>query len=72
MTNPERMFAFLRQKAPDPICDDCLATGAEVSPRQQVNPVAGAFGLTSDFTRGRDTCSMCQGNKLVTRYIRHA
>jgi hypothetical protein len=46
MTNPERIYAYLTQRTPSPICDDCIAAGAEVSPRQQVNPIASALGLT--------------------------
>ena len=72
MTNPERIYKFLRERTPAPVCDDCVASHAEVSPRQQVNPVATALGLTTDFGRGKGTCSICHDdNKLVTRSLRH-
>jgi hypothetical protein len=71
MTNPERIFNFLRQKAPQPFCDDCVAKETAVSPRQQSNPIASALGLTSDFIRDRALCFSCSDLKLVTRYVRH-
>jgi hypothetical protein len=70
MTNPERIYSFLRQHAPASICDDCLAKHAQVEPRQQVNPIASALGLTTDFTRAKGACSLCKGEKLVTRSLR--
>lgn len=72
MSNPERIYTFLRQHTPAPICDDCVAKQAEVEPRQQVNPIASALGLTTDFVRAKGTCSICKGEKLVTRSLRYA
>ena len=70
-TTPERVYGFIRERTPAPICDDCVAkwTGAA---RENVNPLTQALGLTSDFTKERGTCSTCQGSKLVTRSLRYA
>lgn len=70
-TIPERVYGFIRQQTPAPICDDCVAksTGAT---RENVNPLTQALGLTSDFTKVRGTCSVCQGSKLGTRSLRYA
>lgn len=72
MTVPERIHKFLTERTPEPICDDCIAERSDVSPRQQVNPIASALGLTTDFRRGHGTCSICKNDKLVTRSLRYA
>ncbi|MEZ5765006.1 MAG: hypothetical protein R3D69_12675 [Xanthobacteraceae bacterium] len=71
MTNPERVFGFLTKKTPWPVCDDCIGVHSDVSPRQQVNPIAAALGLTTDFHRARGECSMCKNEKLVTKSLRY-
>ncbi len=70
-TIPERVYGFIRERTPSPICDDCVAkaTGAT---RENVNPLTQALGLTSDFIKVRGTCSACQGSKLGTRSLRYA
>jgi hypothetical protein len=72
MTNPERIHKFLTERTPAPVCDDCVAKHADVEPRQSVNPIAAALGLTTDFDRKKGTCSICKSDKLVTRSLRHA
>ncbi len=71
-TNPERVYRFLRERTPAPLCDDCIAEGAEVSPRQQINPITASLGLTTDFDKVHGTCSLCKNDKLVTRSLRYA
>ena len=68
-TIPERVYGYLRESTPSPICDDCVAkaTGAT---RENVNPLTQALGLTSDFAKARGSCSVCHGSKLVTRSLR--
>lgn len=51
MTNPETIYKFLTANTPDAYCDDCIAKNTEVYPRQQVNPISAALGLTVDFDR---------------------
>lgn len=72
MSIPERVYNLLRQHTPAPICDDCIAKHAEIAPRQQVNPIATALGLTTDFARVKGACSMCKIEKLVTRSLRYS
>ena len=72
MTGPERVHKFLTARTPAPVCDDCIAAHADVSPRQQVNPIAATLGLTTDFSRDKGNCSMCKADKLVTRSLRFA
>ena len=72
MTIPERIYSFLRERTPKPVCDDCLAKHNDVSQRQTVNTIASALALTTDFDRREATCSMCQNEKLVTRSLRYA
>ena len=71
MTNPELVHKFLTERTPAPVCDDCIAAHADVSPRQQVNPIAASLGLTTDFDRARGTCFLCKSEKLVTRSLRY-
>jgi hypothetical protein len=72
MDNPETIFAFLKARSPEGICDDCIARETGVTPRQQVNPIVRAFALTSDFDRSIGACFFCRGQKLVTRSLRDA
>ena len=72
MDNPETIFTFLKVRSPEGVCDDCIARETGVAPRQQVNPIVRAFGLTSDFDRSMGVCFFCQGQKLVTRSLQDA
>jgi hypothetical protein len=71
MSNPELIFRFLTDRIPAPFCDDCIAAQTGVSPRQQVHPIATAFGLTTDFSRVKGVCSLCKNDKLVTKALRY-
>ena len=72
MDNPQRIHTVLVERTPKPLCDDCLAGLADISPRQQVNVIARSLGLTTDFERAHSQCSQCGDDKLVTRSLRHA
>jgi hypothetical protein len=67
MSNPETIHRFLVALAPAPCCDHCIARRTEIA-ASQVNPIAIAFGLTTDFQRARGKCTVCQRRKLVTRF----
>jgi hypothetical protein len=69
MDNPETIFAFLNARAPEGVCDDCIGRETGVSPRQQINPIVAALGLTSDFERYTGVCFFCQANKRLTRSL---
>lgn len=71
MDKTEQVFQFLTERTPPPVCDDCVALQTEISPRQQVNVIARALGLTTDFDRAQGVCSICKSEKLVTRSLRH-
>jgi hypothetical protein len=66
MTAPERVHKYLTDRPRSAFCDDCIAIGASVMPRNQVNPIACSLALTRDFSRIRATCSGCGSEKLVT------
>jgi hypothetical protein len=73
MDNPEKVYLFLRERTPQPVCDDCISKHTGVGPRQQVNPITRTLALTTDFDRqDRGTCSLCDQTKQVTRSLRRA
>ena len=72
MDNPETIYSFLKARSPEGVCDECIARETGVTPRQQINPIARAFGLTSDFDRSMGICVFCHGQKLVTRSLQEA
>jgi hypothetical protein len=69
-TVPEQVFDYLKREAPAFQCDDCIAGVLHILPRNQINPIASAFGLTRDFRREKGQCAICDKVKLVTRYER--
>jgi hypothetical protein len=71
VSNPKTIYNFLVVNTPLPYCDDCIAQSTSISPRQQVNPISSAFGLTTDFDRQEAICHQCKSTKLVTRSLRH-
>jgi hypothetical protein len=72
MTIPQRIHEYLTSRTPARFCDDCIAKEAEIAQRQDVNPITGVLGLTTDFEKIRGTCSLCKHDeKLVTRSLRY-
>ncbi len=69
-TLPERAASVLRSDTRRSLCDDCLATLAEIKQRQTAHTIASSFGLTSDFVREKGPCSRCRATKTVTKAIR--
>jgi len=72
MTNPETIYKFLTDNTPEAYCDDCIAGNTSINPRQQVNPITAALGLTTDFDKREAVCADCRAIKLVTRSLRYA
>jgi hypothetical protein len=70
-TNPARVYRVLRERTPEAICDGCLEKETRVG-TSSVNPWTEILGLTSDFDKRHGKCSVCQGEKLVTRSLRYA
>lgn len=66
MTRGEQVASFLRQNKGKLYCDDCLASELRLANRQQANTHTGTLAQTSDFTKTKGTCSVCQEDKLVT------
>jgi len=58
---------LLTQRAPDSLCDDCIAEALNLKRRQQSAQVTQALGTTSDFTRLINICSNCGDDKTVTQ-----
>jgi hypothetical protein len=69
-TVPEQVFEYVKSEAPSFQCDDCIAGILHISPRNQINPITSAFGLTRDFRREKGKCAICDKIKLVTRFER--
>ncbi len=64
MTVPTRILTLLAQ-APGPLCDDCLATLANLSQRQHANSTCRGLHNQAKIGRGEAACDRCGGHKLV-------
>jgi len=58
---------LIARLSPAPICDDCLAEKLSLQGRQHANQKARELAGSNGFERRRDICSICYGEKLVTR-----
>lgn len=65
----DRVHAFISRLSPAPVCDMCVAErlglGSTQAANIKVREVAGSAG----FERRRDICSLCLGERLVTRRL---
>lgn len=61
--------ALIGRLAPRPICDDCIAEKLNLSMRQHANQKTRQLAGSDGFERRRDLCSLCSGEKLVTRQV---
>jgi len=59
--------ALILRLSPSPICDDCVAEKLSLSARQHANHMTRELAGSNGFERRRDICSICYGEKLVTR-----
>jgi hypothetical protein len=59
--------ALIVRLSPSPICDDCVADKLSLPGRQHANQKARELAGSNGFERRRDICSLCYGEKLVTR-----
>ncbi len=69
MTILDKVSALITRLSPAPICDDCVAEKLELSLRQHANQKARELAGSKGFERRRDICSLCFGEKLVTRRL---
>lgn len=51
---------------PTPLCDDCLASATQVTPRQRARDVALGLESLGVVLRGEGACSRCSKDKIVT------
>lgn len=71
MTNPEKVYDFLKSKVGRGLCDDCLGKRVAVD-RHEVNTIASTLALfPTEFKRASAPCpGQCSGrDKLVTMAI---
>lgn len=68
MTNTERIRETLRS-VDAPICDDCLAMQASITPRQQVNQICRQLADRGDVDREQGMCTICGKAKIVNSLI---
>lgn len=59
---------LIERLSPNPVCDDCIADKLELADRPEVRLATQELTASSQFERRRDTCSLCGGKKLTTRY----
>lgn len=70
MTVLERVGDFIRGRAPQPVCDDCIAEGLGLSVRQHANHKTRELSAAPGFERADGRCSICKATKKVIRYSR--
>jgi len=69
LTIPERVADFLKGNHPRAYCDDCIATALNMR-REQVNTVTCTLGLCREYSRGRESCALCnRDRKFATNYL---
>lgn len=64
----EDVKALLIARAPDRLCDDCIAERLQLSVRQHANHKTRQLGKIWPFDRRKGTCADCDRTKLVIRY----
>lgn len=68
MTVRDRVITLIAGRAPDPLCDDCIAEILNLTVRQHANHKTRELAREPDFDRRTDVCSLCHREKLVIRY----
>jgi len=65
----DRVHAFITRLSPAPVCDACVAERLELASTQAANiKVREVVGI-GGFERRRDICSLCFGERFVTRKV---
>jgi hypothetical protein len=72
MSTIEDVANLLRRLSPAPACDDCVAERLALAARQVANQRTRELAGSHGFERRRDICSLCFGEKIVTRWIKPA
>ena len=63
-TSLERIAEVLEPKQ-EGVCDDCLSTAADVTPRQQVNQICRGLAQRGVIERSRKVCPVCNVLKII-------
>ena len=69
MTVLNRVVNLIVGRAPDPLCDDCIAEILNLTVRQHANHKTRELARQIGFDRRNDTCSLCHREKLVIRAV---
>jgi len=71
MSRPQEVNDFITRRAPNPVCNKCIAEGLGW-PNKTAHPaqITAALATTSDFVREQGLCSICHGEKEVFRATR--
>lgn len=72
MSMIEDVANLLRRLSPAPICDDCVAERLSLASRQVANQRTRELAGSHGVERRRDICSLCFGEKVVTRLVKPA
>jgi hypothetical protein len=70
MTVKSDVEAFLIQRRPNAVCDDCVATGLALSVRQHANHKTRELAHEPEFKRDLGQCGICGCQKQVIRYVK--
>lgn len=67
MTVLQDVERFVTRLSPEAVCDDCIADKLNLSVRQHANHKSRELAGSNGFERYKDSCSLCDGTKLVIR-----
>jgi len=67
--NATRIVEWLKQRRGRSFCHTCVSSGADVSPRQQVNQIIRPLGQTKEYRYTKSTCSGCGANLKCIGYF---
>jgi hypothetical protein len=65
----DNVRALIERLAGEPICDDCVVEKLILPRPSQANLAMRELGGTNGFERRIDVCSLCGGERKVTRRI---
>lgn len=68
MTVLDRVRDLIVRLAPEPICDDCIATRLGLSVRQHANHKSRELAQMPGVDRRVDACAVCEATKKVIHY----
>jgi hypothetical protein len=62
----ERVRGLIERLAPEPVCDDCIATRLDLTP-EQANPLMQELAGAPGFVREIGPCALCSETRKVIR-----